>query len=51
MKRSFYVDELVSGEKATQEAIELHDKAKTRLELGGFKLRKWLTNSEEVRTK
>lgn len=49
MKRSFYVDDLVSGEKTTQEAIELYDKAKTRLALGGFKLRKWLTNSKERR--
>ena len=49
MKRSFYVDDLVSGERATQEAIDLYDKAKTRLALGGFKLRKWLTNSEELR--
>ena len=49
MKRSFYVDDLVSGERATQEAIDLYDKAKTRLALGGFKLRRWLTNSEELR--
>ena len=51
MKRSFYVDDLVSGEKTTQDAIQLHDKAQTRLALGGFKLRKWLTNSQELRTK
>ena len=30
MKRSFYVDDLVSGEKTTQDAIQLHDKAQTR---------------------
>lgn len=51
MKRSFYVDDLVTGDKTTQDASELHDKAKTRLALGGFKLRKWLTNSEELREK
>ncbi|XP_068749238.1 uncharacterized protein [Montipora capricornis] len=51
MKRSFYVDDLVSGEKTTQDAIQLHDKAQTRLALGGFKLTKWLTNSQELRTK
>ena len=49
MKRSFCVDDLVSREKATQEAIKLYDKAKTRFALGGFKLRKWLTNSEQLR--
>ena len=32
-------------------ASELHDKAKERLALGGFKLRKWLTNSGELRPK
>jgi len=49
MKRSFYVDDPVSRETATQEAIKLYDKAKMRLALGSFKLRKWLTNSEELR--
>jgi len=49
MKRSFYVHDLVSRERATQEAIELYDKARTRLALGGFKLRKWPTNSDELR--
>ena len=44
MKQSFYVDDLVSGE-----AIKLYDKVKTRLALGGFNLRKWLTNSKELR--
>ena len=51
MKKSFYVDDLVSGRRDTQEAGELYDKAKTRLALGGFKLRKWLTNSGELRAK
>ena len=51
MKRSFYVDDLVTGDKTTQAASEMHDKAKERLQLGGFKLRKWLTNSGELREK
>ena len=51
MKRSFYVDDLVTGDKTTQAASEMHDKAKERLALGGFKLRKWLTNSDELREK
>jgi len=49
IKRSFYVDDLVFGEKATEDAIVLYDKAKTRLALGSLKLRKWLTNSEQLR--
>ena len=51
MKGSFYVDDLVAGHKTTQAASELHDKAKERLALGGFNLRKWLTNSDELREK
>ena len=51
MKRSFYVDDLVTGDKTTQAASEMYDKAKERLALGGFKLRKWLTNSDELREK
>ena len=51
MKGSFYVDDLVTGDKTTQAASELHDKAKERLALGSFNLRKWLTNSDELREK
>ena len=51
MKKSFYVDDLVTGQKTTREAGELYEKAKTRLAIGGFKLRKWLTNSEGLRAK
>lgn len=51
MKRCFYMDDLISGEKTTQDAIQWHDKAQTKLALGGFKLRKRLTNSKELSTK
>ncbi|XP_015767737.1 PREDICTED: uncharacterized protein LOC107346459 [Acropora digitifera] len=51
MKGSFYVDDLVTGHKTTQAASELHDKAKERLALGGFNLRKCSTNSDELREK
>ena len=49
MKRSFYIDDLITWQKTIQERSELYDKAKSRLAQGGFKLRKWLTNSEELR--
>ena len=49
MKRSFYVDDLVTGDKTTQAAIEMHDMADERLALGGFKLREWLTNSDKLK--
>lgn len=47
MKRSFYVIDLLSRKGTNQEARELYDKAKTRLAIGGFKLRKWLTSGWE----
>ena len=42
---SFYVDDLVSGESTVEKAFQLYDKTKSRMAQGGFKLRKWLTNS------
>lgn len=42
----FYVDDLVSGERAEQGAYELYEKAKSRMSQGGFRLRKWLTNAK-----
>ena len=49
MKRSFYVDDLVTGDKTTQAASEMHDKAKERLALGGFKLRREKVQQCELR--
>ena len=49
MKEGFYVDDLVSGGKSTNEVIDLYEKAKTRMAFGGFKLRKWLTNDAVLR--
>ena len=45
---SFYVDDLVGGESTAKKALELYDNCKTRMASGGFRLRKWLTNSDEV---
>jgi hypothetical protein len=49
MKDGFYVDDLVSGGRATDEVKDLYGKAKTRMATGGFKLRKWLTNDAALR--
>ena len=49
--KGFCVVDLVTGQKTTREAGDLYEKVKTRLAIGGFKLRKWLTNSEELRAK
>ena len=50
LKKSFYVDDLVASDATVERTIELHGKAKKRLAEGGFRLRKWLSNSEEVMT-
>ena len=47
----FYVDDLVSGGSNTHEAFALFQKARERLQEGGFKLRKWKTNDPELRLK
>ena len=46
---SIYVDDLVSGSNDVKSAHELYVKSKLRLATAGFKLRKFVTNSEELR--
>ena len=48
---SFYVDDFVSGGGTSEEVQVLYEKTCTRMSEGGFKLRKWLTNDDEVRKK
>lgn len=48
MKRSLYIDDLITEHRTAQETGELYNKAKTRLALGRFQLRKWLINSGEL---
>ena len=47
--RSFYVDDLATGESSTEDAYLLYTKAKERMSEGGFKLRKWRTNDSKLR--
>ena len=47
----FYVDDLVTGCSSPQEAIDLYEKSKERMQTGGFKLRKWKSNDRVVRKK
>ena len=49
LKNSFYVDDLVAGGQTDETTIELYQKSKNLLSDGGFKLRKWLSNSPKVR--
>ena len=46
---SIYVDDLVSGSDDVESTFEFYLKAKLRLAAAGFKLRKFLSNSEELR--
>ena len=48
---SFYVDDFVSGGGTSEEVQVLYGKTCTRMSEGGLKLRKWLTNDDEVRKK
>ena len=42
---SFYVDDLVTGERGVEECLSLYQKSKKCLLEGGFNLRKWISNS------
>lgn len=46
---SIYVDDLSLGSSDVESTYELYLKSKSRLAEGGFKLRKFVTNSEELR--
>ena len=46
---SIYVDDLVSGSSDLESAYKLYVKSKLRFASAGFKLRKFVTNSEELR--
>ena len=49
LKKSLYVDDLVTGEGDEAKALELCSKSKSLMQRGGFNLRKWKTNSKIVR--
>ena len=48
LKDSFYVDDLVSGQQTSDKAFLLYEQASEGLTQGGFRLRKWLSNSKEL---
>eukprot|EP00794_Sanderia_malayensis_P018427 gene18427-biopygen12366 len=49
LSKSFYVDDLVAGANNKEAAFQLFNKARDRLQQGGFQLRKWKTNDESLR--
>ena len=46
---SIYVDDLVSGAGGVESAFEFYNKSRLRLSVAGFRLRKFITNSGELR--
>ncbi len=48
VSKSFYVDDFLAGAQTTEEAISLQEQLRTLLLKGGFQLRKWRSNSEQV---
>ena len=45
---SFYVDDLVTGERGVEECLSLYQKSKKCLLEDGFNLRKWISNSPKL---
>ena len=50
-ERSIYVDDLACGAADEDEAFKLYQKSKEWLKKGGFNLRKFLTNSQELQAR
>ncbi|XP_039299275.1 uncharacterized protein LOC120355056 isoform X1 [Nilaparvata lugens] len=48
IKNDFYVDDFISGCSTVEQAIDLLRQIRDTLSNGGFELRKWLSNSNEV---
>ena len=46
---SIYVDDLVAGSSDVKSAFKFYQKSRQRLAVAGFRLRKFITNSEELR--
>lgn len=47
-KRDFYMDDLITGTRTTDQAIELYEQAKDMMNNAGMELRKWASNKWEV---
>ena len=48
LEKSLYVDDLLSGAGDDERALEIYHKSKRIMADGGFKLRKWNSNSQNV---
>ena len=48
LEKSFYVDDLLTGEDNDKTAFAIYKRAKKLMSEGGFNLRKWKTNSQQL---
>lgn len=48
LEKSFYIDDLLTGESNDEKALAIFQSAKKIMSEGGFNLRKWRTNSREL---
>ena len=48
LERSFYVDDSLKSTRSVDDAISLVSELRSLLQTGGFRLRKWISNSREV---
>ncbi|XP_055614826.1 uncharacterized protein LOC129761144 [Toxorhynchites rutilus septentrionalis] len=48
VKKHIYVDDLISGDDSIEDAIQLRDELSELLQKGGFRFRKWCSNSLPV---
>ncbi|XP_029659434.1 uncharacterized protein LOC115233264 [Formica exsecta] len=47
-RRDFYVDDLITGANSKEDALMIRDQAAALLKKGGFLLRQWASNSQEL---
>ena len=48
LENSLYVDDLISGSDTVESAYNIYEKSKQIMAEGGFNLRKWHSNSQEL---
>ena len=48
LKKSLYVDDFVSGAENDEKALEIYTGSKQLMSVGGFNLRKWSSNSDDL---
>ena len=51
LENSFYVDDLITGEDSVEESFQIYKGSKQIMATGGFNLRKWHSNSDELLAK